>query len=146
MAALCVEALGKERVIGVLMPSGTQSDISDSRQLLEHNDTSLRSWLSTRQRRGSYEFGSSRAPVGLPRTWGVEDNECAFTYKEAYNSGNQTHSLSRNANTPNKNSFSGRSATSGITVRSLYFCAQKPAKKLYDSCHGKHISPTCRKQ
>lgn len=35
-AAVCVEALGKERVIGVLMPNGTQSDISDSRQLVEH--------------------------------------------------------------------------------------------------------------
>lgn len=35
-AALCVEALGKERVIGVLMPNGTQSDIADSRQLVEH--------------------------------------------------------------------------------------------------------------
>ena len=35
-AALCVEALGKEWVIGVLMPNGTQSDISDSRQLVEH--------------------------------------------------------------------------------------------------------------
>lgn len=29
-AALCVEALGADRVIGVLMPNGTQSDISDS--------------------------------------------------------------------------------------------------------------------
>ena len=35
-AALCVEALGKERVIGVLMPNGTQSDIADSCQLVEH--------------------------------------------------------------------------------------------------------------
>ena len=35
-AALCVEALGKERVIGVLMPNGVQSDIADSRQLVEH--------------------------------------------------------------------------------------------------------------
>ena len=35
-AALCVEALGKERVIGVLMPNGTQSDISDIRQLVEY--------------------------------------------------------------------------------------------------------------
>ena len=35
-AALCVEALGKDRVIGILMPNGTQSDISDSRQLVEH--------------------------------------------------------------------------------------------------------------
>ena len=30
VAALCVEALGKERVIGVLMPNGEQSDISYS--------------------------------------------------------------------------------------------------------------------
>ena len=35
-AALCVQALGKDRVIGVLMPNGTQSDIADSRQLVAH--------------------------------------------------------------------------------------------------------------
>ena len=35
-AELCVQALGKDRVIGVLMPNGTQSDIADSRQLVEH--------------------------------------------------------------------------------------------------------------
>lgn len=35
-AALCVEALGRERVIGVLMPNGVQSDIADSRQLVAH--------------------------------------------------------------------------------------------------------------
>ena len=35
-AALCVEALGKGRVIGVLMPNGVQSDIADSRQLVAH--------------------------------------------------------------------------------------------------------------
>ena len=35
-AALCVQALGKDRVIGVLMPNGTQSDIADSRQLVEY--------------------------------------------------------------------------------------------------------------
>lgn len=35
-AALCAEALGKDRVIGVLMPNGTQSDIADSRQLVQH--------------------------------------------------------------------------------------------------------------
>ena len=29
-AALCVEALGKDRVIGVLMPNGEQKDINDS--------------------------------------------------------------------------------------------------------------------
>lgn len=35
-AALCVEALGKERVIGVLMPCGEQSDISYSYMLVNH--------------------------------------------------------------------------------------------------------------
>ena len=29
-AALCVKALGKDRVIGVLMPNGTQKDINDA--------------------------------------------------------------------------------------------------------------------
>lgn len=35
-AALCVEALGKERVIGVLMPNGEQTDIGMSFLLVEH--------------------------------------------------------------------------------------------------------------
>lgn len=35
-AALCVEALGKDRVIGVLMPSGEQSDIQCSYDLVNH--------------------------------------------------------------------------------------------------------------
>ena len=36
VAALCVEALGKDRVIGVLMPCGVQKDISASKLLVEH--------------------------------------------------------------------------------------------------------------
>ena len=36
VAALCVAALGKERVIGVLMPKGEQQDIDMSRLLVEH--------------------------------------------------------------------------------------------------------------
>ena len=36
VAALCVQALGKERVIGVLMPNGEQSDIDCSKQLVAH--------------------------------------------------------------------------------------------------------------
>ena len=36
VAALCVEALGKDRVIGVLMPNGVQSDIDDAKQLVAH--------------------------------------------------------------------------------------------------------------
>lgn len=35
VSALLVEALGKDRVIGVLMPNGEQADISDSRALVE---------------------------------------------------------------------------------------------------------------
>ncbi len=35
-AALCVEALGKDRVIGVLMPCGEQADIGCALQLVEH--------------------------------------------------------------------------------------------------------------
>ena len=34
-AALCVEALGKDRVVGVLMPRGVQPDISDSQLLVD---------------------------------------------------------------------------------------------------------------
>lgn len=37
-AALCVEALGKERVFGVLMPNGEQSDIDCSLDLVRHLD------------------------------------------------------------------------------------------------------------
>ena len=36
VAALCKEALGKERVIGVLMPNGQQRDIEDSKALVAH--------------------------------------------------------------------------------------------------------------
>ena len=36
VAALCVEALGKDRVIGVLMPNGEQADIDMSKLLVKH--------------------------------------------------------------------------------------------------------------
>ena len=36
VAALCVEALGVDRVIGVTMPNGVQKDISDSMMLINH--------------------------------------------------------------------------------------------------------------
>lgn len=36
VAALCVEALGKERVIGVLMPCGEQHDIDMAYKLVQH--------------------------------------------------------------------------------------------------------------
>ena len=36
VAALCVAALGKERVVGVLMPNATQADIEDARAVARH--------------------------------------------------------------------------------------------------------------
>ncbi len=38
VAALCVDALGKERVIGVLMPCGEQHDIDMAQLLVDHLD------------------------------------------------------------------------------------------------------------
>ena len=38
VAALCVEALGKDRVIGVLMPCGVQHDIDMAYRLVDHLD------------------------------------------------------------------------------------------------------------
>lgn len=36
VAALCVEALGKDRVVGIKMPCGEQYDIDDSNKLIKH--------------------------------------------------------------------------------------------------------------
>ena len=36
VAALCVRALGKDRVYGILMPNGVQSDIDDALKLVNH--------------------------------------------------------------------------------------------------------------
>ena len=36
VAALCVEALGRDRVVGVLMPNGEQHDIDMAKLLVEH--------------------------------------------------------------------------------------------------------------
>ena len=38
VAALCVEALGRDRVFGVLMPDGIQNDIADSFQVVKYLD------------------------------------------------------------------------------------------------------------
>lgn len=38
VAALCVEALSKDRVIGILMPNHEQSDIGDAYKLVDHLD------------------------------------------------------------------------------------------------------------
>lgn len=36
VAALCVEALGKDRVIGIQMPNGVQTDINDADEIIEY--------------------------------------------------------------------------------------------------------------
>lgn len=36
VAALCKKALGADRVIGIMLPNGVQSDISDSREIIKH--------------------------------------------------------------------------------------------------------------
>ena len=72
-AALCAAALGKERVIGVLMPNGTQNDIPDSYQLVGH--LGIRSVIiniegavnSIRQQlEGSGIYPTSQAGINLP--------------------------------------------------------------------------------
>lgn len=52
VAALCVEALGRERVFGVLMPNAEQSDIEDSFALVKHlgiNHRVINIGLTTKQ-------------------------------------------------------------------------------------------------
>ena len=41
VAALCVEALGRDRVIGVLMPCGEQADIDMAKLLVNHLNIKL---------------------------------------------------------------------------------------------------------
>lgn len=70
-AALCVEALGYERVFGVLMPCGNQSDIDASYRLCEH--------LNIRRREidifpMAEDFGNSLARNGLYPTEQAEIN------------------------------------------------------------------------
>lgn len=70
-AALCVEALGRERVFGVMMPCGNQSDIDASYQLCDH--------LNIRHREidifpMAEDFGGSLARTGLCQTEQAEIN------------------------------------------------------------------------
>lgn len=70
VAALCVEALGKERVIGVLMPNGEQHDIDCARQLVD--------FLGIK----SYEVNIKSAIEGMKSALvaaGVEESEQART-------------------------------------------------------------------
>ncbi len=70
VAALCAEALGKDRVIGVLMPNGFQSDIGSAQQLvnflgIRHYTVNIRN--SVEGLKGSIPFSLSRqSEINLP--------------------------------------------------------------------------------
>ena len=70
VAAMCVEALGRERVIGVLMPNGVQSDI-DSAQLLvsflgiRHYTINIKECVDSLKRSIPFEL-SYQSEVNLP--------------------------------------------------------------------------------
>lgn len=70
VAALCVEALGKSKVVGVLMPQGEQSDIRYSYDLVNHLDiTSLNVNIGSTIDELSKSIGaelSQQAKVNLP--------------------------------------------------------------------------------
>lgn len=72
VAALCVEALGKDRVFGVLMPQGDQPDIVDSRNLISclginHCLINIESPVSSLLfRLGSKMEVSEQAKINLP--------------------------------------------------------------------------------
>lgn len=60
VAALCTEALGNSKVIGVLMPNGTQGDISDAIDLCNHLDIPMLNInIAGAYRELTYEFARS---------------------------------------------------------------------------------------
>ena len=72
VAALCVEALGKDRVFGVLMPQGEQADIADSYKLvstlgIDHCLINIESPVSSLLfRLGTKMEVSDQAKINLP--------------------------------------------------------------------------------
>lgn len=70
-AALCVAALGKDNVIGVMMPNGVQADISDSKQVIEHLgikgvDINIQYAVQNLSNQISNECLSSQASINMP--------------------------------------------------------------------------------
>ena len=81
-AALCVKALGPDRVIGILMPQSTQTDIDDSRRVCEH--------LGIR----SYEIDIGPACSALYRAID-EGYECDYKPSISYNKAVSTNTPAR---------------------------------------------------
>ena len=75
VAALCAEALGKDRVIGVLMPNGVQPDIEDSRSVINHlgiryvevniNDAVVKLYSAIYHNNTMHFMGNDNAPVTI---------------------------------------------------------------------------------
>lgn len=70
VAALCVEALGKDRVIGVLMPNGKQSDINDAIAVCDYLDidrhlVNIKKTIKVLRRATSIPL-SNQAEINLP--------------------------------------------------------------------------------
>jgi NAD+ synthase len=76
-AALCVKALGKENVIGVLMPNGVQNDISDSYVVCKHLGIF------------SLEVNIEDAYEGIRNSVGeaLSNRHIAFPYEKVYTNG-----------------------------------------------------------
>ena len=56
VAALCVEALGKDRVIGVLMPQGIQSDIDVARKVCDYLDVPIQDTIAFGDSMNDYQM------------------------------------------------------------------------------------------
>lgn len=70
VAALCVEALGNDRVIGVLMPNGRQSDIDDARTVCYYLDidrytVNIKNTVKALKKSVSFPL-SNQAEINLP--------------------------------------------------------------------------------
>lgn len=70
VAALCVEAIGKDRVIGVLMPNGEQSDIQDAISVCDFLDIdryliNIKKAIKSLKKSTSIKL-SSQAEINLP--------------------------------------------------------------------------------
>lgn len=72
VAALCVEALGKDRVVGVMMPNGQQPDIGDSHRIVEALGITYKivnindAYLAMMDNLGGITCVSEQARVNLP--------------------------------------------------------------------------------
>ena len=81
VAALLVKALGKERVIAVMMPNGVQKDISDSQTLVSH--LGLKSYTVNIAK--AYEgIQSAFADAGIENSLGAEESATNDSFSSVF--------------------------------------------------------------